>query len=56
VSNVDFSNSSGVNFERYEVRESEYLVIRRGFALRAWPGVFRVDGYVQVDGVLIMGA
>lgn len=55
MSGIDFSNSRGVNFERYEVRYGEYLRIWQGFALRAWSGVLRVDGYVQVDGILIAG-
>jgi hypothetical protein len=53
--NTDFSSSSGVNFERYKVPEGKYLFIAEGFALRAWPGVFVVLGYVRVDGILIVG-
>jgi hypothetical protein len=50
--NTDWSTSRGVNFQKYAVRAGEYLFIADGFALVTWRGVFRIDGYLRVDGIL----
>jgi hypothetical protein len=49
---TDFSTSKGVNFARWRVLPGEYLFIAEGFVLVAYGGVFRIDGYVRVNGIL----
>lgn len=49
---VDFNTSKGVNLARWRVKVGEYLFIADGFALVTWRGVFVIDGYVRIEGIL----
>lgn len=44
-----------VNLQRYAVLEGEYLYVAQGFALVVDSPVFRVDGWLRVDGVVRIG-
>jgi hypothetical protein len=52
---VDFTQSRGVNFARYKVKDGEYLFVAEGFALRVHGAWFRNDGYMRVEGVIAVG-
>lgn len=53
---IDFSESKGVNFSRYAVKNGEYLVVAEGFAMVTHGAIFIVDGYLRLDGLLVVGS
>lgn len=52
---VDFTESKAVNLARYKIKSNEYLIVVEGFAMRVHGEWFQSDGYLQIDGVLVVG-